>query len=389
VLVTGFDIIYFWVARMLMMGLHFMGTEPFADVVIHGLVRDVEGRKMSKSGGNALDPLELVARYGADSVRLTLVQSAAPGHDIPLNEEWIDASRRFGNKVWNAVRFAVEHGGVTEVPENGGYPEDPGPEDAWVLWRLNDVGAVYDAMLDEYRFSDAIGLLYNFAWAEVFDWYLEMAKSNLRDEQRSQATTQTLGVVLRDLLKYFHPVIPFVTEELWSELGDGSMLATSTWPAPPSVARPAGIDELQSIVAAVRRFRSEHQLGPRRPLSLLVDDPDGVAGEWWRRQLAALARVDAAYQGAPAELAGHTRMTAGNLQAFVPLGGVIDVAAERPRLEKAITELERLEARSRGKLESPSFREKAPADVVAKEESKLAEFDAKLERLRTQLAELG
>jgi len=389
VLVTGFDIIYFWVARMMMMGLHFMGEKPFTDVVIHGLVRDMEGRKMSKSAGNALDPLELVARYGADSVRLTLVQSAAPGHDIPLNEEWIDAARRFGNKVWNAVRFAVEHGGVTGVPEQGGYPEQPGPEDAWVLERLHEVGAAYDAMLDEYRFSDAVGMLYNFAWAEVFDWYLEMAKSNLRDGDRAPATTRTLGVVVRDLLKYLHPIMPFLTEELWKELGDGSLLVTASWPVPPPSRRPAGIDELQQLVVGVRRFRSEHQLDPRRSVPLLVDDPGGIAEEWWRRQLATLARVEASYQGPPADLSGHTRLTAGGVQALVPLAGLVDVDAERPRLQKAIAELDQLDERSRRKLDSAGFRDKAPAEVVAKEERKLAEFQAKLERLRTQLAELG
>ncbi len=389
VLVTGFDIIYFWVARMMMMGLHFMGAEPFHDVVIHGLVRDAEGRKMSKSGGNALDPLELVARYGADSVRLTLVQSAAPGHDIPLNEEWIDAARRFGNKVWNAVRFAVEHGGVAGVPEQGGYPEHPGPEDAWVLERLHEVGAGYDVMLDEYRFSDAVGMLYNFAWSEVFDWYLEMAKSNLRDEERAPATVQTLGVVLRDLLKYLHPVVPFLTEELWKELGDGSLLALASWPAPPAGRPSPGMDELQQLVVAVRRFRSEHRLDPRRTLSLLVDDPAGIAADWWRRQLGALGRVEATFGGAPADLSGHTRLTAGAVQAFVPLVGLVDVDAERPRLAKAIGELAQLEERSRRKLDSSSFRDKAPAEVVAKEEHKLEEFQAKLERLRTQLAELG
>jgi len=389
VLVTGFDIIYFWVARMMQMGIQFMGEVPFDDIVIHGLVRSMDGRKMSKSSGNALDPLELVTKYGADSIRLTLIQSAAPGHDIPLNEDWIDASRRFGNKLWNALRFAVEHIGVTDVPVTGGYPANPGPEDAWVLSRLHDVVAEYDRLMDLYRFSDATSLLYNFAWSEVFDWYLEMAKTPLKDETRAGVTKQTLGVVLRDLLKLFHPIIPFVTEELWSELGDGSLLITADWPTPPAVSAPEAMSELQELISGVRRFRSEHQLGPRLELPLLVDTAGAVPGTWWQEQLRMLGAVVPHVGEVPPDVTGHTRLTAGDMLAFIPLAGVVDVEAERPRLEKAIGEVEAQLERTRGKLGNPNFRDRAPADVVAKEEAKTAEFEAKLDKLRTALAELG
>jgi valyl-tRNA synthetase len=388
VMVTGFDIIYFWVARMMKMGIHFMDEAPFPDIAIHGLVRDADGRKMSKSSGNALDPLDLVERYGADSVRLTLLQSAAPGSDVPLNEEWIDAARRFGNKVWNAVRFAVEHMDIRSVPVDGGYPDAPGPEDAWVLSRLGEVSAEANELLDQYRFSDAIGLLYNFAWSEVFDWYLEMAKTLLQDSERAHATRATLGTVLRDLLKLFHPVIPFLTEELWSELGDGSLLITAAWPQPPAVARPAGMNELQELVVAVRRFKAEHQISQRAQVPVLIDDPDGVGEDWWAAQLNVLSGA-AVTAGAPAEVAGHTRMTAGRMQAFIPLAGLVDVEAERPRLEKAIADAEDQLAKSLAKLENPNFRDRAPAEVVAKEEQKAADFEAKLTKLRTQLQELG
>jgi len=388
VLVTGFDIIYFWVARMMQMGLHFMGEKPFSDIVIHGLVRSADGRKMSKSAGNALDPLELVERYGADSLRLALVQSAAPGHDIPLNEEWVDASRRFGNKVWNAVRFAVEHGGVRRVPAEGGYPETPGPEDAWIVGRFGEVVAAYDGLLDEYRFSDAVSMLYTFAWAEVFDWYVEMAKLGLRHEATAAATRRTLGVVMRDLLKLFHPVIPFLTEELWAELGDGSLLVTSSWPAPPATMAPDGMAELQDLITGLRRFRGEHQLGRRR-FGVLLDDPAGLATGWWQAQLTSLAGVEMTATTPPAELAGHTRIQAGRVSAFIPLAGVVDVAAERPRLEKAIAETAEQLARTEQKLANAEFRERAPAEVVAKEEARRGELAAAVAKLRTQLAELG
>jgi valyl-tRNA synthetase len=388
-LVTGFDIIYFWVARMMMMGIHFGDAVPFRHVVIHGLVRAEDGRKMSKSSGNALDPLELVERYGADSVRLALLQSAAPGHDIPLKEDWIDAARRFGNKVWNALRFAVEHMEVTGVPSDGGYPADAGPEDAWILGRLADVTAEYDRLLDQYRFSDAVGLLYNFAWAEVFDWYLEMAKPLLRDEQRRPATRATLGVVLRDLLKMFHPVVPFVTEELWSELGDGSLLITASWPRPPEYTSPAGIDELQQLVAGIRRFRSEHQLSPRTEVPVLIEDAAGVARGWWADQLHSLAAAPVVSHGAPQDVSGHTRLAVGSIQAFIPLAGLVDVAAERPRLEKAIGDVQATLSKTEAKLANANFRDRAPAEVVAKEEAKAAELQGRLAKLQSQLAELG
>lgn len=390
VLVTGYDIISFWVARMMKMGLHFTESAPFSDIVIHGLIRSADdGRKMSKSSGNAVDPLDLVARYGADSLRLALLKAAAPGHDIPFDEEWVDAARRFGNKLWNASRFVIEYAGAVNVPVSGGYPDEPGPEDAWVLSRLAAVTAEYDRLSDEYRYSDAVGLLYNFAWSEVFDWYLEMAKTALRDDARAETTRQTLGVVLRDLIKLFHPIIPFVTEELWKELGDGSLLITARWPEPPTVQGPGSFDELRDLVVGVRRFRSDHQLSPRTSLTVLLDDPDEIAESWWLSQLEGLARVSVASGRVPDSKAGHARVAAGRVQAVIPLAGLIDVAAERPRLEKAIADTTSLLDKSLAKLANASFLDRAPAEVVSREEAKATEHEARLEKLSAQLAELG
>ena len=387
VLVTGFDIIYFWVARMLKMGLHFTDESPFADIVIHGLVRADDGKKMSKSIGNAVDPIELIDRYGADSLRLSLLQSAAPGHDIPFNEEWVDAARRFGNKIWNALRFAVEHVGIRNVPAEGGYPEDPGPADRWILGRLHAVAGEYDALSDDYRFSDAVPRLYNFAWSEVFDWYLEMAKPALRDPEREAVTKQTLGVVLRDILKLFHPIIPFVTEELWGELVGDGMLITATWPMPPAYPAAGDVETLQELIGAVRSFRGEHQLGATR-FEVMVADPEGVAEEWWAEQMGALARADLV-RGEPADVAGHARLPVGPVTAYIRLEGLIDIEAERPRLEKAIGEVNDLLTRSNAKLANPSFVDRAPVEIVSKEREKVAEFEARLARLREQLEQLG
>ncbi|MGI9584013.1 MAG: class I tRNA ligase family protein, partial [Acidimicrobiia bacterium] len=388
-LVTGFDIIFFWVARMMKMGVHFTDDAPFTDIVIHGMVRDAAGKKMSKSTGNALDPLELIDEYGADSVRLALIQSAAPGHDIPLNTDWVDASRRFGNKLWNATRFAVEFMDVRDVPIEGGYPEKPGPEDAWILSRLREVASEMDDLLDEYRLSDAYSMLYNFAWSEVFDWYLEMAKTIEKDSERAAVARQTLGVVLRDVLKLFHPAIPFVTEELWSHLAAGpELLITASWPTIDHHEPPEDIDTLMALVTDVRRFRSQHQVSRKTDVAVILVADDELPS-WWLAQLGNLADCSPVLGERPEPVTGHTRLAASDLEAFIPLEGVIDVDAERPRLEKAIDELEAAIDRSKAKLENPNFRDRAPADVVAAEEGRLNEVLGELAKQRRQLAELG
>ena len=388
VLVTGFDIITFWVSRMLMSGIHFTGVEPFSDILIHGLIRTPDGRKMSKSFGNALDPLELVEEYGADPLRLALLQNSPLGHDIPFDEQWVDASRRFGNKLWNALRFAVDVIGLSDVPSSGGYPENPGPEDAWILSRLAATTAEFDRLFDEYRLAEAYGVLYNFAWAEVFDWYLELAKSPLKDEARAANTKAALGVVLRDLLKLFHPAIPFLTEELWSELGDEKPLITNSWPDPPAVEGPRAMETLQELIVGLRRFRSDRQLGPKIPIEVTIDDPDEVVEGWWPEHLTALAGVSIAAEPADADSA-MSRVVAGPVQALVPLGGLIDVDAERERLAKAAGEATEDLERSTRKLGNQAFLDRAPAEVVAAEETKAAEAGALLESLEVQIAELA
>jgi valyl-tRNA synthetase len=387
-LVTGFDIIFFWVARMMKMGVHFTDDAPFTDIMIHGMVRDASGKKMSKSTGNALDPLELIDEYGADSVRLALIQSAAPGHDIPLNTDWVDASRRFGNKLWNATRFAVEFMEVDRVPVDGGYPENPGPEDAWILSRLGDVASEMDKLLDEYRLSDAYGMLYNFAWAEVFDWYLEMAKTVAQDPNRADMMRQSLGIVIRDVLKLFHPAIPFVTEELWSHMASGpDLLVTAPWPDIPSYEAPDHIDSLVGLVTDVRRFRSQHQISRKTHIPVTVVSEDAMP-LWWMAQLGSLADCTPSQGVHPDPVAGHTRLAAPNVEAFIRLEGLIDTSAERPRIEKAIGELEGSIERSTAKLGNPSFRDRAPAEVVAVEEQRLVDVQVELEKQQRLLAEL-
>ncbi len=387
-MVTGFDIIYFWVARMMKMGIHFMGEVPFRQTVIHGLVRDAHGRKMSKSLANAIDPLDVVEEHGADPLRLALIQSAAPGQDVSLDMERVVGARKFGNKVWNAMRFTLRYVTPGSVPADGGYPENPGPADRWILARLHEVAGRFDALCDEYRFSDAFGLLYNFAWSEVFDWYLEMAKSPLRDGPRAEVTCQTLGVVMRDLLKLFHPAIPYLTEELWQELIGAGTLAAGRWRRPPRYEAPGHMNALQELVVGIRRFRADHGLSPRRPLDVVIADPEGVVEEWWEEQLEALAQARPDLSGREVG-PGHTRIVAGAVQGFIPLAGLIDLETERARLAHRIAEAESDLAKVERKLGDESFRERAPADVVAKEEARAGELHGTLDKLRSQLAELG
>ena len=387
VLVTGYDIISFWVARMIKLGLHFTGEKPFSDVVIHGMIRAEDGRKMSKSWGNTIDPLDVVEQHGADPLRLALIQAAAPGQDVPFQADWVDAARRFGNKVWNAARFTLTHVEAGSVSASGGYPEAPGPESRWILARLHEVGTRFDALLDEYRFSDAYGLLYNFAWSEVFDWYLEAAKAPLRAGE-GEAVRQTLGVVMRDLLAYLHPVMPYLTEELWMHLVGEGFLTAAPWPQPPPFTAPEHFGIFQDLVVGIRRFRAEHGLSPRHSLEVALVDPDGAVEDWWDRQFEALASASPQVV-AEAPTGEHAPIVAGPVHAYISLEGVVDTAAERDRLDKEISDTRALLQRSQGKLANEEFVAKAPESVVAKERRRVEDLEAALAELDLRRSALG
>jgi valyl-tRNA synthetase len=380
VLITGFDIIYFWVARMMKMGLRFLEEVPFKETVIHGLVRDSEGRKMSKSLGNTLDPLEVADRYGVDPLRLALIQAANPGQDVPLDMEWVEGTRRFGNKLWNAVRYTLRHLPEGSVPAHGGYPENPGPVDRWVLSGLGEVARRFDQLSDGYRFSDAYGLLYNFSWAEVFDWYLEMSKVTMADPATSEATRQTLGVVIRDILKLFHPAIPFLTEELWSHLVGEGLLAGADWPKVPTYEAVPQIDGVKDLVSGVRQFRATQGFGHRHTLPMALA---GAPPRWAVDLLERMAGVET-FEWTETSGAGHVRVPADRWEGFIPLRGLVDPVAERQRIDRAMARLEVQVARSSAKLGNSKFLERAPGSVVEKERLKLAEAEERLKSLRME-----
>ena len=346
VLVTGFDIIFFWVARMMMMGQHFMGQVPFHDVYLHALVRDETGRKMSKSTGNVIDPLEMIDKYGCDSLRFTLTAFAAMGRDIRLSEARIEGYRHFVNKLWNAARFALMN-----LPETAPAPvaleSVEGLHHQWILHRLEQVKQDMDKALEEYRFNDAAQLGYKFLWNEFCDWYLELIKPDMQDESRKPAAQRVLWVVLRELLLLLHPIIPFVTAEIWNALPvpageQPTDIALELYPA----ARPGCLHEaeaarmelVQGIIVAVRTIKAELNISPSHKVSLMlhpVDEAQAALLESCRQMMTTLARLEDLQIGADLHAPkASASSVVGGCQVIVPLKGAVDLAGELARLDK-------------------------------------------------------
>ncbi|MEP6461833.1 MAG: valine--tRNA ligase [Frankiaceae bacterium] len=384
-LVVGYDIIFFWVARMMMFGTYALPDVPFRDVLLHGLVRDSRGKKMSKSWGNVVDPLEWVDRYGADALRFTLARGANPGGDVPVSEEWVQGARNFTNKLWNATRFALLNGASTTEPLPA--PEELDPESDWILSRLQTVVAEVDGYYEAYEFGRVCETLFHFAWDELCDWYLELAKLPLANPDLAPRTRAVLGHVFDVLLRLLHPVMPFVTETLWRQLTGGESVMVAEWPvADPSYAHRGAeeaIAELQDVVTAVRRFRSDQRVKPSATLPAVA-----VGGSVpFPAQVAALARL--AGLGSAEQLPpGWSPVVAGRVSLGVDLSGVIDLAAERARLAKdraaAVKERESASA----KLTNAQFVGKAPAAVIDKTKARLGAAEADLARIADQLAAL-
>jgi len=400
VLVTGYDILFFWVVRMMMFGLYAMRDQapadavPFRTVVLHGLVRDQFGKKMSKSRGNTVDPLDWVDRFGADATRFTLARGANPGGDIAISDEWAAGSRNFCNKLWNAVRFALLNG--AHVPASAPDPAAFSVPDRWILSRLSAVIAETDQLFEEFEFGKVCDVLYHFAWDEVCDWYLELAKVPLASGDGSAAKTseaettrQVLGFVLDQLLRLLHPVMPFVTEELWTALTGEDSVMVSAWPtfAFADRAAEAEISSMMRLVTEIRRFRSDQGLRPSQRVAarLAGIEATPLAGHEARiRSLLRLDTVDPAAEGftasASIELEGIT--------AELDVAGVIDVAAERRRMEKDLAAARAEAEQAERKLANAAFTAKAPAAVVDKTRQRLETAQADIARLEQRLASI-
>ncbi|MGC0332018.1 valyl-tRNA synthetase [Streptomyces sp. SAI-170] len=386
VLLTGHDIIFFWVARMMMFGLYAMdGEVPFKTIALTGLVRDERGKKMSKSFGNVVDPLDWMDKYGSDAVRFTLAKGANPGTDVPIGEDWVQASRNFANKIWNATRFALMNGATVE----GELPaaEQLSATDRWILSRLNKTVAQVDAYYDDFQFAKLSEALYHFAWDEVFDWYVELSKTTfMAGGEGAKASGRVLGEVLDVLMRLLHPVMPFVTETLWTTLTGRESIVIADWPKDSGFrddAAEAEIENLQQVVTEVRRFRADQGLQPgqRVPARLTLDGTALAPHEAAIRQLLRLQpEGDTFTATATLPIAGA--------EVALDLSGTIDVAAERKRLAKDLAAAEKEKAQANAKLGNEAFLAKAPDNVVEKIRTRLAKADEDIARIQTQLENL-
>jgi len=395
VLVTGFDIIFFWVARMMMQGLHFMGEVPFREVYIHGLVRDEAGQKMSKSKGNIVDPLQLIEDYGADALRFAILASLAQGRDIKLGESRVQGYRNFVTKLWNAARFCELQGCR---PDSAFRPE--AVETTLNRWIVADLAATRDTVteaLEGYRFNEAALGLYRFVWDRFCDWYLELAKPVLDAGGPAAAETRaTAAWVLGRVFRLLHPMMPFATEALDEQLlgAEPHRLIVAEWPAALEVddrgAR-AEIEWLIDLVSEIRTARAELRVPAAAKLTLWVAEPDATLRarlEAWRAAIERLARLDGIEEGMPETAGGTVQVVVGGRTYVLPLAGHVDVGEERARLDKEMAKLKSDVAKLDQKLANPQFVAKAPEDVVQEQRERRAARAATLARLEAAAARL-
>jgi valyl-tRNA synthetase len=394
VLVTGFDIIYFWVARMIFMSLEFMGEVPFRTVYIHGLVRDSQGRKMSKSLGNGIDPLEVVDKYGADALRFMLASGTAPGNDQRFYWEKVESARHFANKIWNAARFVLMN--LEEGVDGRFDRSELAWPDRWILHRLNETVRDVTAALEEFDFGGAAKCLYDFIWSEFCDWYIEFSKVALygEDPKAKRVSRQVLVYVLDHALRLLHPFMPFVTEEIWQKLPvEGEALVIAPWPDvredfvdPEAVSR---VESWMELIRRVRNVRAEMNVPPGKPVPVVIRPADSQAlavleagAPYFRR----LSNVDpctfAVDAAAPPKSVTEVLSQA---ELFIPLEGLVDLEDEIKRLEKELADLQKEVDRVRAKLANPSFVAKAPTAVVEEQRRKEQDYLARQQKVAARL----
>ncbi|MGG0795951.1 valine--tRNA ligase [Brevibacillus laterosporus] len=398
VLVTGYDIIFFWVARMIFSGLEFTGEKPFEHVLIHGIIRDSEGRKMSKSLGNGVDPMEVIEKYGADALRFTLATGNSPGNDQRFYWEKVEANRNFANKIWNASRFALMN--LQDFTyEDIDLTKELSAPDKWILTRLQGTIADVTRLMDAFDFGEAGRLLYNFIWDDLCDWYIEMAKLPLygTDEQAKKATQSVLVYVLDQTLRLLHPFMPFITEEIWQALPhQGESITIAAWPQAKGELTfndaEAEMSLLMDIIRSVRNIRAEVNVPMSKNIELVIKANDQQSLQSLQRGEEFLVRfcnpeklVIGTDLEAP-EKAMSAVVTGAEL--FLPLAGLLDLEQERKRLEKEIDTLNKEVERIEKKLNNPGFMAKAPANVIEEEKAKMADYANKREKVIARLADL-
>ena len=414
VLETGYDIIFFWVARMIMMGLYFTDEAPFEYVYLHGLVRAEDGRKMSKSLGNALDPLDLISEYGNDALRFTLLTGSTPGNDMKLTVSRIEANRNFANKIWNAARFVLMNLAADEIkldegdgPNSLTFTLPPASQqtlaDRWILSRLNAVQSHVTQLIEGWQLGEAGRQLYEFLWSEYCDWYIEAAKPRLYGGQPEarHATRQVLAHTLEQSLRLLHPFMPYVTEAIWSHLPGVSQqaeaLMTQRWPrAAPRRDAPAeeAFARIQEIVRAIRNARAEYNVEPGRRIAAVFAAGGRGLVQDNLELFTNLARLDEAQvvvesSANRSDSGPSVQLSAGGITTYLPLAGMVDLAAERKRLEKELANVDGQISRAQGLLGNQNFVGKAPEQVVQRERDKLKELAARRQQVAASLAQLG
>ncbi len=398
VLVTGYDIIFFWVSRMIFQGLEFTGKRPFKDVLIHGLVRDAQGRKMSKSLGNGVDPMDVIDQYGADALRYFLATGSSPGQDLRFSTEKVEATWNFANKIWNASRFALMNmGGMTyeELDLSG----EKTVADHWILTRLNETIDTVTKLAEKYEFGEAGRTLYNFIWDDLCDWYIEMAKLPLYgdDEAAKKTTRSVLAYVLDNTMRLLHPFMPFITEEIWQNLPhEGESITVAPWPqVRPELSNEEAAEEMRmlvDIIRAVRNVRAEVNTPPSKPIALYIKVKDEQVRAALMKNRAYLERfcnpsellIDT---NVPAPDKAMTAVVTG-AELIMPLEGLINIEEEIKRLEKELDKWNKEVERVEKKLANEGFLAKAPAHVVEEERRKRQDYMEKREAVKARLAEL-
>ena len=386
VLVTGYDILFFWVARMMIMGLFAMdGKQPFDVIVLHGLVRDQFGKKMSKSRGNTIDPIEFMDKYGSDALRFTLARGANPGTDQALAEDWVAGSRNFATKLWNATRFAMLNGANV----SGDLPatDQLNAIDNWILTRLDQTIAEADELFEKFEFAKACELIYHFAWDDLCDWYLELSKSTFSAAgAEADKSKRVLGQVLDQLLRLMHPVMPFITEQMWCTLTQGESLMIADWPKSDLSSQDFSsvklVEQMQAIITEVRRFRNDQGI---KSTAKVVAKFTGLSKVGLDKYEGAIRHVVKCESGA-GNFTAKTQI--GDVVIEFDLTGAVDLVAERARLTKDLQTAQKDRDTAKVKLENDGFMAKAPMEVVTEIRERLAQTSSDIERITALLEKL-
>ena len=404
-LVTGPDIIFFWVARMIMAGYEWKGDLPFRNVYFTGIIRDKKGRKMSKSLGNSPDPLELIAKYGADALRFGTMRSAPLGQDVLFDEKDVELGRNFCNKLWNACRFRQMQGGLTEGEVR---PELLTSDDQWILLRLGQAIDEVTAAFQAYRFTDATATLYRFFWSEYCDWYIESCKAVFfgEDQDRKANVLAVVDFIMGNMLRLFHPFMPFITEELWHGLGfssdmpdgqGGRTIMTACWPKPfdDNFINLYGLDETvdqlveskHDLVTQGRNLRAAYNI-PFNKKVVYCFDPSGELDEFEVAVIKVLLNAESVSVGVDVQK-GTPRISSALGELYLPLEGLIDFEAEKSRLTKELNKIDKEIEKVQSKLENPKFTERAPVEVLDEQRERLSEWRIKHGQLTEALDNLS